>query len=40
MISPDGVFLQLNPDHLEKDEDEEDDSSSLVLPSTDVEYLG
>ena len=33
-ISPKGIrLLQLNPDHLEKDKDEDDDSSSLVLPS-------
>ena len=39
MISPDGVFLQLSPDHLEKDEDEEDESSSLVLPSQTLNTL-
>ena len=39
MVSPEGVLLQLHPDHLEKDEDEEDDSSSLVLPSQTLNTL-
>ena len=35
MISPDGIrLLQLSPDHLEKDKDEEDDSSSHFVAFT------
>ena len=40
MISPEGIgLLQLNPDHLEQDEDEEDESSSLVQPSMTLNTL-
>ena len=40
MISPEGIRLfLLNPGHLEKDEDEKDDSSSLVLPSMTLNTL-
>ena len=39
-ISPKGIrLLQLNPDHLEKDEDEENNSSSIVLPSQTLNTL-
>ena len=43
MISPEGIrLLQLNSDHLEKDENEneEDVSSSIVLPSQTLNTLG
>ena len=39
MISPEGILLQLSPDHLEKNEDEEGDSGSLVLPSLTLNTL-
>ena len=40
MISPEGIsFFQLNPNPLEEDQDEEDDSSSLVLPSQTLNTL-
>ncbi len=39
-ISPDGIrLLQLNPDHLERDEDNDDGLSSVVLPSLTLNTL-